>query len=498
LKEKTRNANNQTMAETIQNKITLSNFFEQIVEVNKVSQQALKRANQGVSISEKNRLDLEKLIQTLEIDIGDKFETVNKEDNSEDTELRDSFNILKTNFDKLFASFTLLEQNVNGLTNSYASDQQRKKKLNDQTQRQLAATEDKLQKDPRTFFGTRGATVAGGASTDQKGALDKVQRSLKQFFAGVGLSAAGLALSSLISNDGGGGAAPESGDLRDIISRGEGGLNSVNRGRADDTPGGAISVLGRNLTDMTVDEVYAAQKSKKISAAGKNQITPVTMPGFRDYLKRQGVDTSKTKYDEKTQNMFFDYAITEKRPQVGQYLRGGNVSLDEATLALAAEYAAVGVPYDMKKGSYNGKLPVRDIKKGETLYADGPGDNRASIPPERIKESLRKQREKNTTKSAAAPTSTPEQQMSSIDSGDKSLITPSESKTTTSLQLPTKPSSIVLPPIVAKQPQGATTPRSPARNTDVIPIRDSSSTVAAVSALENRLTNQLQVSGLAR
>jgi len=194
------------------------------------------------------------------------------------------------------------------------------------------------------------------------------------------------------------GPAPESGDLRDIIKRGEGGLNSVNRGEAGDTPGGAKSVLGKDLVELTVDEVAAAQKAGKIFAAGKFQVTPPTMPGFQDYLRRSGVDTSTAKFDKNIQNMFFDYAITEKRPEVGQYLKGENVSLDKAALELAAEFAAVGVPYDMKKGAYGGGYPVRDIKKGESLYS-GVGNNRASISPETIKESLRKQREKNIQKS---------------------------------------------------------------------------------------------------
>lgn len=189
----------------------------------------------------------------------------------------------------------------------------------------------------------------------------------------------------------------ESGNLRDIISGGEGGLNSVNRGTAGDTPGGAKSVLGKNLTELTVDEVSEAQKSGKIFAAGKYQVTPATMPGFRDYLKKQGVDTSTAKFDKDVQNMFFDYTLESKRPEVGQYLRGENVDIDKAALELAAEFASVGVPYDMKKGSYGGGYPVRDIRKGESLYS-GIGNNAASISPDKIKDALKKQREVNETR----------------------------------------------------------------------------------------------------
>lgn len=165
--------------------------------------------------------------------------------------------------------------------------------------------------------------------------------------------------------------------LFDLVTSGEGGLNSVNRGNAGDTPGGAKSILGKDLTDMTLDEIFAAQNAGRVFAVGKYQIIPKTMKGFRDYLRSQGIDTSKRKFDASIQNMFGPYSITQKRAKVGRFLSGDtSVSLDTAQLELAAEYASIGVPYDMKKGSYNGKYPLRDIKKGESLYS-GTGSNYA-------------------------------------------------------------------------------------------------------------------------
>ena len=61
------------------------------------------------------------------------------------------------------------------------------------------------------------------------------------------------------------------GSLLDLVTSGEGGLNSVNRGNAGDTPGGAKSILGKNLTDMT-DEIFAAQNTGKVFAVGKYQL----------------------------------------------------------------------------------------------------------------------------------------------------------------------------------------------------------------------------------
>ena len=189
-----------------------------------------------------------------------------------------------------------------------------------------------------------------------------------------------------------GGTAADS--LFATISGGEGGVDSVNRGEAGDTPGGVKSILGKSSSELTVDEVHNAQQADKIFAIGKYQITPVAMPGFRSWLKSQGIDTSTAKFNEETQDKFKEYVINVKRPQVGKFLRGeGGVSLEDAQLALAAEFASVGVPRDMKKGEYGGGWPKRDIKRGESLYS-GVGRNAASISPEVIAESLTKEKDK--------------------------------------------------------------------------------------------------------
>ena len=189
-----------------------------------------------------------------------------------------------------------------------------------------------------------------------------------------------------------GGTAADS--LFATISGGEGGVDSVNRGTAGDTPGGIKSILGKSSSELTVDEIDAAQRADKIFAVGKYQITPVAMPGFKRWLKSQGIDTSTAKFNEATQDKFKEYVINVKRPQVGKFLRGeGGVSLEDAQMALAAEFASVGVPRDMKKGEYGGTWPKRDIKKGESLYS-GVGGNAASISPEVIAESLTKEKEK--------------------------------------------------------------------------------------------------------
>ena len=49
-----------------------------------------------------------------------------------------------------------------------------------------------------------------------------------------------------------------------IIASGEGDYNSVNRGRAGDSPGGASRYFGKDLTQMTVGEVMELQGSWSI------------------------------------------------------------------------------------------------------------------------------------------------------------------------------------------------------------------------------------------
>ena len=184
--------------------------------------------------------------------------------------------------------------------------------------------------------------------------------------------------------------------LFDLITSGEGGLDSVNYGTTGSASTGKKE-LGKSLTEMTIDEVHAQQYPNGIGlgAVGKYQIIPKTMKGFIRYLRAQGIDTSKRKFDASIQNMFGPYSITKKRAKVGRFLSGDNsVSLDTAQLELAAEYASIGVPYDMKKGSYNGKYPLRDIKKGESLYS-GTGSNYApAAHTDNIRSMLQKLREK--------------------------------------------------------------------------------------------------------
>ena len=199
--------------------------------------------------------------------------------------------------------------------------------------------------------------------------------------------------------------------LFDTISGHEGGLNSVNMGTAGDTPGGSMSVIGKNLTDMTIAEVHANQHPNGAGffAVGKYQIIPETMVGFIGYLKKKGINPKTAKFDARIQNMFGNYTLSTKRPSVGQFISGKKVDtyrdysgLETAQLDLAAEFASIGVPRDMKRGEFNGTLPVIDIKRGDSLYKGAPGGNAAGTSPDTIRDLLLQEKSKASGQSISA------------------------------------------------------------------------------------------------
>ena len=187
-----------------------------------------------------------------------------------------------------------------------------------------------------------------------------------------------------------GGGAKVGNDLFSTISGGEGGIDSYNTGvagsQAGYTPPKAIS-------KMTVGQVMDEQAKGSLFAVGKYQIIPDTMKGF---VSGAGISRDDI-FNEETQDKFKQYVIDQKRPSVGNYLKGAEgSSLAKAQMALAAEFASVGVPRDMKKGEYANGIPARDIKKGESLYADyGDAGNAASISPEVIAKALQKEKALN-------------------------------------------------------------------------------------------------------
>ena len=173
--------------------------------------------------------------------------------------------------------------------------------------------------------------------------------------------------------------------LLSFIAAGEGGYNSMNQG----TQGGRIvgsthnaaSLLGRNLTDMTIGEVMAHQSSspRRLFAAGRYQIIPDTLKGI---LPSSGL-TVRDLFSPQNQDRL-GLALIQRRKQAWDYLTGKSANRDAALLALAQEWAS---------------LP--DPRTGNSYYGSG---NRAQHTVAEVAAALDAAR---TSLSAPAPPPTP-------------------------------------------------------------------------------------------
>jgi uncharacterized protein YcbK (DUF882 family) len=144
-----------------------------------------------------------------------------------------------------------------------------------------------------------------------------------------------------IGDAGSGGPAMDR--LKAEISRGEGNYDSVNRGTAGDTRGGATRLLGRPLSDFTVGEIMEMQKGprgvRKLFAVGKYQFIPETLAGAVRYT---GVDLN-AKFDAATQEKLFPYTISsaKNRHALQAYLDGRSNDFEAAMRDLSQEYASI-------------------------------------------------------------------------------------------------------------------------------------------------------------
>lgn len=166
--------------------------------------------------------------------------------------------------------------------------------------------------------------------------------------------------------------------LSALISGGEGGYNSFNRGRAGDANGAQI-----DFSNLTVGEVMRRQRlhetnpghRDELFAVGKYQMVPGTM---RETVERLGIDPNARFTPQLQERMFADYLVDEKRPQVRAFITGdGNPqSLRGAQLALAQEFASVADPNTGRS------------------YHDGVGGNSSSITAAQSAAALTQMRER--------------------------------------------------------------------------------------------------------
>jgi muramidase (phage lysozyme) len=164
--------------------------------------------------------------------------------------------------------------------------------------------------------------------------------------------------------------------LQDLIGSkegGAGGYNAVNRR-------GGHEIGTENLSEMTVGELMKRQDAGQIFAAGRYQMIPTTLI--------EAMKAGKVKGDEKftpevQDRLFREYLLGTKRPEVSAFLTGRSNDVDAAVMAVAKEFAAVGVPFEI----HNGK---QIVPRGHSFYS-GIGANRpgeAKISPDVMRDAL--------------------------------------------------------------------------------------------------------------
>lgn len=134
--------------------------------------------------------------------------------------------------------------------------------------------------------------------------------------------------------------------LADLLARGEGNYNSVNRGRAGDTPGGIRSITGRDFDYYTVAQVIHLQRWQ-VYAVGRYQFIPSTL---RFAVAMSDVELTD-KFTPKAQDKLMAALILFKRPAIGAYLRGDHDYIGWALDQLAKEWASV--EYRNGRGFYD-------------------------------------------------------------------------------------------------------------------------------------------------
>lgn len=151
-----------------------------------------------------------------------------------------------------------------------------------------------------------------------------------------------------------------------LIARGEGNYNSVNRGAR-----GGYRASTENLESMTLAQVMAAQHAGQFNAAGRYQIIGSTLAEAARSLKLNGDEM----FDRKLQDRIFEqYLVRNKRRAIADYVEGRSDDLRGALRAAAREWASVADP-----------------DTGRSYYA-GKGNNRASITAAEMEAALRNTR----------------------------------------------------------------------------------------------------------
>ena len=166
--------------------------------------------------------------------------------------------------------------------------------------------------------------------------------------------------------------------LADLLATGEGHYNSVNRGWAGDTPGGARSVFGRDLTTFTVGEIISLQRRGRIFAVGRYQFIPVTL---RYAVNSSAVNTTQL-FSEEVQDRLMAALIVYKRPMIITYLQGNHDNLSRVLDDLAREWASVEYRYGRSYYSRGGnRAKISRAQAAEVLKSIKAGWQHGAVLP---------------------------------------------------------------------------------------------------------------------
>lgn len=134
--------------------------------------------------------------------------------------------------------------------------------------------------------------------------------------------------------------------LADLLARGEGDYNSVNRGWAGDTPQGIRGLTGSSFAGFSLGRVTEMQ-SGWLYAVGRYQFVPTTL--------RFAINSSNVTYSDnftpEVQDRLMAALVLYKRPIIITYLQGSHDNAGAAVRALAREWASV--EYSNGRGYYD-------------------------------------------------------------------------------------------------------------------------------------------------
>lgn len=165
--------------------------------------------------------------------------------------------------------------------------------------------------------------------------------------------------------------------VANVLAKGEGDWNSVNRGRAGDTPGGIASVTGKSFSELTVGQVKSLQRGR-IYAVGRYQMIPSTLSYA---VSKAGVATSE-RFTPQVQNRLLQALLDHKRPSIGAYIRGEHSNLNLALRAMALEWASVawtnGYSYYAGRGGNRAHVTRNEaalaLQEARRLYSESQTD----------------------------------------------------------------------------------------------------------------------------